>query len=221
MKGYKLVLSMAIKDFKIEEFYEDDEIKELTKTVLPEPNLIDFYNRLVKREIWINDFIDEICVDHAYQIMQWNRMDRNIPIEQRKKIKIFIHTDGGDVSAMNALIATIMLSKTPVVTIAMGKIFSAGAMIFLAAKERLLLPTSRVMIHKGSSGIISDVNKIIDYSRFLEKDNELTKEYILKNTKITPKKYKEVEDKDLYLFPNECIELGIATRIVENIEELF
>ena len=77
------------------------------------------------------------------------------------------------------------------------------------------------MIHKGSSGIISDVNKIIDYSKFLEKDNEVTKEFILKNTKITPKKYKEVEDKDLYLFPNECIDMGIATGIVQDIEELF
>ena len=212
---------MSLKSFEVDDLYEDDEIKELAKLVLPDPTLLDFYNRLSRREIWINTFIDDTCVEHAKQIIDWNFKDKGIPIEQRVKIKIFLHTDGGDVTAMNALIDAITLSKTPCATIAMGKIFSAGAMIFLSAKERLLFPTSRVMIHKGSSGIISDVNKIIDYSKFLEKDNEVTKEFILKNTKITPKKYKEVEDKDLYLFPNECIDMGIATKIVQDIEELF
>jgi len=212
---------MAFKNFDIDDLYDSEEVKELAKVVLPDPSLLDFYNRLSKREIWINDFIDDTCVDHAKQIIDWNFQDRNISLDERVKIKIFLHTDGGDTTAMNALIDSITLSKTPCMTIAMGKIFSAGAMIFLAAKERLLFPTSRVMIHKGSSGIISDVNKIIDYSKFLEKDNEVTKEFILKNTKITPKKYKEVEDKDLYLFPNECIEMGIATGIVGDIEELF
>jgi len=212
---------MTIKNFEIDSLYDSDEIKGLTKLILPEPDLIDYYNRLAKRHIFINDYIDETCVDYAYQIFQWNFEDRNIEINQRKKIKIFLHTDGGDVSAMNTLISAINLSKTPITTIAMGKIFSAGAMIFLSAPERLLLSTSRVMIHKGSSGIISDVNKIIDYSKFLEKDNELSKEFILKNTKLTPKKYKEIEDKDWYLFPSECIDYGIATGIVESIEELF
>jgi ATP-dependent Clp protease protease subunit len=198
-----------------------EEIKELAKAVLPEPSLLDYYNQKAQRQIYINEIIDDPCVDYAYQIIQWNKVDKDLPIEQRKKIKIFIHTDGGDTSAMNAIISSIMLSKTPVMAIGMGKIFSAGAMIFLAAKERLLLPTARVMIHKGSSGIISDVNKIIDYSKFLEKDNELSKKFILERTNITAKKYKEVEDKDWYLLPQECVELGIATGIVSDIEELF
>jgi len=209
------------KSFNIDIDFDNDEIKGLIKTVLPDPDLLSYYNRMHKREIFINGDVDEYCAEFAKLIFDWNFQDKDIPINQRQKIKIFLHTDGGCVSSMNTLIAAIKLSKTPITTIGMGKIFSAGAMILIASNERLLLSTSRVMIHKGSSGIISDVNKIIDYSKYLEKDNELTKEYILKNTKISNKKYKEVEDKDLYLFPNECIELGIATRIVENIEELF
>ena len=216
-----MCIHMSNKSIKHDLDWENDGIKNLMKTTLPEPDVLSYYNQISKREIFINGDIDEYCADHAKLIFDWNLEDKDIPIEQRKKIKIFLHTDGGDVSSMNALIAAIMLSKTPVVTIAMGKIFSAGAMIFLASNERLLLPTSRVMIHKGSSGIISDVNKIIDYSKFLEKDNELSKKFILERTNITAKKYKEVEDKDWYLLPQECIDLGIATKIVENIEELF
>ena len=215
------MITMPNETIKLDLDWENVEIKKLMKTTLPDPELLSFYNQFSKREIFINGFIEEYVADYAKNIFDWNFEDKDIPIEQRKKIKIFLHTDGGDVSSMNALIAAIMLSKTPVVTIAMGKIFSAGAMIFLASNERLLLPTSRVMIHKGSSGIISDVNKIIDYSKFLEKDNELSKKFILERTNITAKKYKEVEDKDWYLLPQECVDLGIATKIVENIEELF
>lgn len=208
---------------KIKHDYDFDsiEIKTLSKTTLPDPDLLSYYNQISKREIFINGDIDEYCADYAKLIFDWNYEDKDIPIKERKRIKIYLHTDGGCIASMNAIIAAITLSKTPITTIALGKIFSAGAMIFIAAKERLLLSTSRVMIHKGSSGIISDVNKIIDYSKFLEKDNDLTREFILQNTNITLQKYKEVEDKDLYLFPNECIELGIATKIVDSIEELF
>lgn len=201
--------------------YDNDEIKDLIKINLPDPDTLSYYNQLSKREIFINQDIDEYCVDYAKMIFDWNLQDKNTPIEDRKKIKIFLHTDGGCVASMNALISAIILSKTPVTTIGMGKIYSAGAMLLISADERLLLPMARVMIHKGSSGIISDVNKIIDYSKFLERDNELSKQFILQRTKITPKKYKEVEDKDWYIMPQECVELGIATRIIEDIEELF
>ena len=212
---------MSNKNFHNDLDWDNASIAKLKQTILPEPDVLTYYNQIAKREIFINGDIDEYCADHAKLIFDWNFEDRDIPKEQRKKIKIFLHTDGGCVASMNVLIAAIMLSKTPITTIAMGKIFSAGAMIFLSADERLLLSTSRVMIHKGSSGIISDVNKIIDYSKFLEKDNELSKKFILERTNITAKKYKEVEDKDWYLLPQECVDLGIATKIVENIDELF
>jgi len=112
---------MSLKSFEVDDLYEDDEIKELAKLVLPDPTLLDFYNRLSRREIWINTFIDDACVEHAKQIIDWNFKDKGIPIEQRVKIKIFLHTDGGDTTAMNALIDAITLSKTPCATIAMEK----------------------------------------------------------------------------------------------------
>jgi ATP-dependent Clp protease protease subunit len=165
--------------------------------------------------------VEDYCVDFAKQIFDWNAQDKDIDIEKRKKIKVFINTDGGDTTAMNALISAIQLSKTPVITIGLGKCFSAGAMILIAAKERYILPTTIVMIHKGSSGIMSDVNKIIDYSKFLETDNELCKRYIFANTHISESKYKEVENKDWYVFADECIEWGIATKIISDIDEII
>lgn len=205
------------------DLFLDEETKEASKINLPDPDTLDYYKRMSNREIFINEDITDFIVDYSLKIFEWNKEDKlnNIPIENRKKIKIFINTDGGDVTAMNSIINAIQLSKTPVVTITMGKAFSAGAMIFLAAKERLMFKNSIIMIHKGSSGIISDVNKIIDYSKFLEKDNEFNRQYILENTNITPKKYKEVENKDWYIFASECLELGIATKIITDLDEIL
>ncbi len=217
-KNNKDFIDINISDFN----YDSSEIKSLMDTKLPDPDTLSFYNQIFKREIFINNDIDEYCANYSKMIFDWNLEDRGIPIEERKRIKIFLHTDGGDVPSMNSLISAIILSKTPIITIGLGKVYSAGAMILISADsdKRLLLPNSRVMIHKGSSGIISDVNKIINYSKFLEKDNELTKQYILQRTNISPEKYKEVEDKDWYILPSECVEFGVASRIIEDIDEL-
>jgi ATP-dependent Clp protease protease subunit len=207
--------------FNEDDFYENGSVKNLGKAVLPDPELLDYYNNLSQRIIFVNGDIDDQLVFYSKQIIDWNKEDKGIPIEERKKIKIFIHTDGGEITAMWNFINIVQLSKTPCMTIAMGKIFSAGAMMFLAAPERLIFKNTEIMIHKGSSGVISDIGVIINYSKFLEKETEMRKEFIFNNTKITPKKYKEIEDKDWYIMSPEAIEWGVATRIVENIEELF
>ena len=200
----------------------DEGLTDLGKSVLPDPNLLDYYKRIREREIFINEDVGDHIVDYVLQIFQWNKEDKDINVENRKKIKIFINTNGGDTTAMNCMISAIEMSKTPCITIGMGKCFSAGAMMLIAPKpeNRYILPSTIVMIHKGSSGIMSDVNKIINYSKFLEKDNELCKNYILKNTKITPEKYKEVEDKDWYVFASECLDYGIVGNIIEDFDEL-
>jgi ATP-dependent protease ClpP protease subunit len=208
-------------NFDISFDFCEDEVKELLNKNLPDSSLLDYYNRLANREIFINYDITDELVDYSKQIFDWNKQDKGIPVNERKKIKIFNNTDGGDVTAMNSFINAVQLSKTPCITIGMGKCFSAGAMLLISAKERYIFPNTIVMMHKGSSGIISDVNKIIDYSKFLEADNEINKQYILANTKITPKKYKEVENKDWYIFANECIEWGIATKIVTDLDEII
>ena len=65
-------------------------VETLFNQSLPEPELLDYYNRFSNREIFINDFVDDLCVEYAKFIMDWNRADKDIPIEERKTIKIYI-----------------------------------------------------------------------------------------------------------------------------------
>ena len=47
-------------------------------------------------------------------ILDFNREDMNVPISDRKPIRLFINSPGGDVTDGMPIIAAIELSKTPV-----------------------------------------------------------------------------------------------------------
>jgi ATP-dependent Clp protease protease subunit len=184
---------------------------------------MNFYNRLIDRELLINEIVSNKLIEYAQYILDWNRADKDIPIEERQKIKIYINTDGGEISAMYTFIDIIQLSKTPCVTICMGKGYSAGALIFTATpvESRYMLPHSYVMYHKGYSGITADAQKIVDYGDFLKKSIDKFRNYILSSTKIPSKKYKQMSEKDWYLDANDCLKYGICGHIITDIDELL
>lgn len=192
-------------------------------STLPNPDLLFFYERLERREVFINSEITDYEVDIAKQILEWNMEDKGVDIEKRTPIKLYINTDGGLVDTANAIIGAISVSKTPVWTIGMGKVYSAGFNIFIATKleNRYILPTTQVMMHDGSAGIIDNISRIIDYSKYLETQKGSFKKYVLSHTSITDSEYKEIEDKDKYFSPEECIQFGIAGQIITDVDVLF
>lgn len=203
------------------EIFLTDPIKELGKTVLPEPDLLDYYNKTANREIYWNEIIDDALVDCSLLVVQWNKEDKDIEPSERKPIKIFINSDGGDLIAVMNFISTIKLSKTPVVTIGLGKCFSSGGLLLMAGHKRLIFPNTTVLIHDGSTGAIGDTGKVMDSFEFTQKQEKKVKEYILANTKISDKLYTKNYRKDWFLMPEEVISLGIADRIIEDLEEVF
>ena len=87
---------------------------------LPDPSLLMFYKNLANREIWLDDSIDVDTLEISKIILHFNKQDEGIPVEDRKPIKIFIYSYGGEVSACFNVIDTIGMSKTPVYTYNMG-----------------------------------------------------------------------------------------------------
>ena len=120
------------------EFVITDEIKGLKDVNLPDPDLLYYYNMMDNREIFVNFDIDENLIVNSYDIIKWNKEDKNIPIEERKPIKIFINSDGGCLNSILNLIDTIKLSKTPIITIGMGKAYSAGGLLLMAGHKRYI-----------------------------------------------------------------------------------
>lgn len=204
------------------EFAEEfEDVQELMDETLPDPTLLEYYRRLKNREILWNDDIDDTTIDIALYIKKWNTADKGIAPEERKPIKIFINSDGGSVDTVLHIIDMIGLSKTPVYTIGMGRVYSAGGLLLMAGHKRYIFQHTSCLIHDGSSGAIGSIGKMLDNLEFTKELEKRMKEYILSRTKITEEVYDRNYRRDWFMFSEEMIELGIADEIVADIDTIL
>ena len=88
-------------------------------------------------------------------IFKWNAEDDGIPQEERKPIKIFLHTPGGQLDVALGLCDAILTSKTPVWTINAGWAMSSGTLILVCGQKRFCMKNSAALIHSTSGGSVS------------------------------------------------------------------
>ena len=203
--------------------FEDDfkDVEDLMDTVLPQPELLEFYRRLREREIVWNELICDELIDVPLYIIRWNKEDSGIPIPERKPIKIFINSDGGDVNVTLFAANIISLSKTPVITIGMGRAYSSGGLLLMAGHQRYIFEATSVLIHDGSTGIIGDTAKVIDNLEFTRKAEGVVREFILKHTSIPESLLESNYRRDWFMFSDDVIKYGIADKIVTDLNEIL
>lgn len=209
------------RDFFTVEFGKTYE--EMANVKLPDPTLLDYYNRIANREIWINTDIDEAVVEWTQQILQWNREDKDIEPQKRKVIKVFINSNGGCLNSIMHLITVLQMSITPVMTIGLGKCYSSGGLLLMSGNKgmRYIFDTTSVLIHDGGTGSNSDTGKFIDYAEYVKMTEQKTKEYILKNTKITEEEYDKNYRRDWWILGDDVIRFGVADKIITNLDEIL
>ena len=203
--------------------FEDEfqDVQALMDDLLPDPSLLEFQRRLKKREILWNDLIDDTTIDIALYIRKLNEEDKGVVIEKRSPIKIFINSDGGSADTVLHIIDMIKLSKTPVYTIGMGRVYSAGGLLLMAGHKRFIFPHTSCLIHDGSSGTIGSIGKMLDNLEFTKELEKRMKEYILSSTRITEEVYDRNYRRDWFMFSEEMIQLGIADEIVTDIDTIL
>lgn len=189
---------------------------------LPDPTLVQYYEDFANRTLWIDGEVDASTLDIISKIMYWNREDKNIPIEDRKPIKIFFLSPGGDLEIEEAVVATIKLSKTPVWGVAMGMVASAASLIYLSCSKRFALSNTYFIFHQGScsnmSGSFDEVQSAMeDYKRVVEK---MTKFYI-ENTEYSEEEVRSKISHDWYIYLDEATEKNVVTDILENIDDVL
>ena len=207
------------RNFMFAEDFED--IGELMESTLPPPELVEFYRGLNNREIVWNDVISDCTISIPLYIIKWNREDRDIPVEERKPIKIWINSDGGDTNVTLFLANVIALSKTPIITIGMGRSYSSGGLLLMAGHKRLIFDSTSVLIHDGSSGAIGDTGKVIDNLEFTKEMEVRVRDFILKNTQIPAELLDKNYRRDWFLFSEDVIKYGIADKIITDIDEVI
>lgn len=188
---------------------------------LPNPDLLAYYQELSERVIWLDFTIQADSLDAIKLILKYNKEDRDLPVEERKPIKLMIYCYGGDAAICETLINMIELSKTPVYTINVGVAFSAAAYIFIAGHKRYSLKRSSLMIHTGSGRVSGSYDQIQSWTKDYTTSIENIKDFIIEKTKITTKMYNKHKAEDWYIRSKEQLSLGICDAIIENIEEIL
>ncbi len=211
------------KVLKMTEIGEEINESLISSDCIQNTDIINFYTRFNNREIVLNDIVDDRLVDISFYIMDWNREDEKegLKKEDRLPIKIWVNTDGGDATSVLNLIDTIQISKTPVITIGLGRCFSAGCILLMCGHKRLVFPHTKVLLHKGSTEFIGDIQKLLDHMDLLSDLSKDLEKLLFNKTKITKREYGVVENRDLFLSADDIVKFGFADKIITTMEELL
>lgn len=194
------------------------------KGKLENPVLVNFYKDIESRKLWVDFDITDGLIEFERYIIKWNHEDKEIPVDERKPIKILIYSYGGDVDAILSFIDIVKMSKTPVYTYNMGQCLSAGGLLLMAGHKghRYGMPASQVLIHEGSvNGVGGDTGKVVDVIEGIKEIQRLLENFIIENTLIDKKIYKKYAKKEWYINSQDSIKYGIIDSIVDDIDMLF
>ena len=188
---------------------------------LADPTLCLFYKNLEQRIIWLDQEVDEQCLDIIRHILRWNQEDKDIDPADRKPIRFFFFSPGGDLEVNNALIDTIKLSKTPVLGINVGRCYSAAAYIFLACHKRYCLASSQLLLHQGSGAFSGTYQEILPQVMAYQEQIEKLAEFVAERSTYTIEEIAENITSDWYITADEGLEHNIYTKKVDCIEDLL
>lgn len=197
--------------------------KDVADAKLPSPDLLDLYEDRQNRIIYIDYDIDvELMRDVGRQIIEYNRKDKDLPVEERKPIVILINSGGGVLESTFATIAIIEASKTPVITVNTNCAYSAAGLILMSGHKRYCMPRSQVLIHSGSaSGISGTFEEVQENAKSYKKIVEEMRELIMNKTKIDKTLMKKNQSRDWYLSEDQQIELGCVDGVLTSLDEIL
>lgn len=136
-------------------------------------------------------------------------------------IKIKFNSPGGWLVAYQTLSDVITLSKTKVIGINMGMAYSAAAFLLISCHERLALPKSRILVHRGSGGNFGSYEQTeSSQQNYKEQVDEMILAF-KKRTKIPTKVLKKNMNPDWYLSAKMALQYGMIDRIITDISEII
>lgn len=184
----------------------------------------DIYSRMLKeRIVFLNGEVHDAVSNSVCAQLLFLEAEN-----PEQDIYFYINSPGGSVSAGLAMYDTMQYVKPDVCTIVMGQACSMGSFLAQAGApgKRRLLPESRTMIHRVSSGTpgtrgsvhvqeleFEDARRSFDESKRV--NQRLTELYVKHNT--AGKSYEEMYEAmkfDTYLSAAEAVEWGLADEVV-------
>lgn len=170
----------------------------------------------LSRKIFLTEKVDSASMDSLIkQILFLNDKD------PKKEITIYINSPGGEVHSGLAAYDLLCMTKAPITTVCIGEAASMAAILFLAGKRRIMLPSSTIMIHDPSPGGGSLTGmkpyQIEEKLSGLKKTRDQLCSIISEKTGKTVKQVMKKTCKDSFFTAEESLNYGLATEIAERI----
>ena len=182
---------------------------------LASPSLVHYYHDFNNRCLWLDGEIDEDNFCIVQSIVRWNQDDKDIPVEERKPIKIFFHSPGGSLDVGEILTSVIKLSRTPVYGIALGMVASAASIVYLGCHKRYALPNAYFILHRGSyEGLGGNYNEIQAAMEDYRLQIARMEKFYIENTTYPEEVIKSKIQTDWYIHCDEALKYGIVDKII-------
>ena len=184
----------------------------------------DIYSRLLKDRVIM---LDTDVNEHTSSLLVAQLLF--LESQGNEDINLFINSPGGSVTAGLAIYDTMQFIRPDVATYVMGQACSMGSFLAQAGAsgKRFVLPESRTMIHRVSSGTpgtrgtvhvqeleFEDAKRSFEESKRI--NERLTELYVKHNT--AGKTYDQLYEAmkfDTFLSAKEAVEYGLADKVIE------
>jgi ATP-dependent protease ClpP protease subunit len=172
------------------------------------------YNIPDLEEIVVNEFSEESAAKFQKNINKFIEIfGGEVPIV------INIDSYGGNVDSLIKMLEMIASVPNIVITHCSGKAMSAGAVLLAAGTHRFIGTLSRVMVHEVRTVIGGSISELTNDFEETKKQNaklyKLLKQFI-KDEKKYDKLLKMITtngNRDVFLEPQDCLDLGIVDHI--------
>ena len=214
-----------IKNDALDDLFSLEELGPEANLQLPDPSLVQKFKALKNRELWITKDIDETLFQEMQQIIRWNKEDveNNIPIEERKKIFMYVHSYRRDLYSAMGFLSVMKLSKTPIVTVNLACAMSCGAMILINGHKghRYCLKNSTALLHSGSAMQRGDFNAVQQQNQQYKNLISRVHNNIIENTTISKATLTKKLKTDWYLDDTLQLQYSLVDHIVDDISQIL
>lgn len=168
------------------------------------------------RTILLSGEVDKSLAERVVRQLLLLEADSDDPV------RVFIDSPGGDADAGYAILDMMRFITPKVITVGMGLVASAGALILLGAEkeDRVALPNSHYLIHQPLSGMRGVASDIEIHAAEIEKMRVRINALISDETGQDLAKVEKDTDRDFWMSATEAVEYGLVSRIVKHRDEL-
>jgi ATP-dependent Clp protease protease subunit len=172
----------------------------------------DIYSRLLKdRIVFVSGQIfDEMADAIVAQLLFLESQD------PERDINVYINSPGGSVTAGLAIYDTMQYIRPQIQTICIGQAASMGALLLAGGEKgkRLMLPTSRVLIHQPWGGAQGQARDIHIQAKEIVRLKKTIIQYLAEKTDKKEAQVAKDLERDYFMSAKEAVKYGLVDRIL-------